>query len=155
MAKAKDRAGEASQPKGLVYRLLNQVEVIGNKLPDPAMLFLIALLLVWAVSWWLSGHQFTVPTVDGPQLREVENQLTGKSLATFLSQMVHTFVTFHPLGVVLVAMLGVGVAEHVGFINAGLKALLGVTPKLLLSPMLIAVAIVSHSAVDAGYEVGS
>ena len=53
--------------------------------------------------------------------------------------------------VVLVALLGVGVAEASGFINAGLKALLSVTPRALLTPMLILVAIISHTAADAGY----
>ena len=48
-------------------------------------------------------------------------------------------------------MLGVGVAEHSGFINAGLKSMLQVTPKALLTPMLILVAIISHTATDAGY----
>ena len=39
-------------------------------------------------------------------------------------------------------MLGVGVAEHTGFINAGLKWMLGFTPRSLLTPMLILVAVV-------------
>jgi aminobenzoyl-glutamate transport protein len=65
--------------------------------------------------------------------------------------MTSTFVNFHPLGVVLVAMLGVGVAEHTGFINAGLKALLNITSASLLTPMLILVAVISHTAADAGY----
>jgi aminobenzoyl-glutamate transport protein len=65
--------------------------------------------------------------------------------------MVVTFTQFPPLGIVLVALLGVGVAERTGFISAILKALLGLTPKKLLSPMLLLVAIVSHTAADAGY----
>jgi aminobenzoyl-glutamate transport protein len=48
-------------------------------------------------------------------------------------------------------MLGLGVAEHTGFINAALRAMLGVTPKALLTPVLIAVGVLSHVAVDAGY----
>jgi aminobenzoyl-glutamate transport protein len=65
--------------------------------------------------------------------------------------MVDEFVGFPPLGVVLVALLGIGVAEHSGFINACLKNLLSLTPKKLLTPMLLLVAIVSHTAADAGY----
>ena len=65
--------------------------------------------------------------------------------------MVKTFAHFHPIGVVLVAMLGIGVAEHTGFINSGLRAMLGVTARWLLTPMLILVGIVSHTAADAGY----
>src|SRR5690606_16902036 len=70
---------------------------------------------------------------------------------SFFENMVATFTGFAPLGIVLVAMLGVGVAEYAGYIDAGLKTLLGFTPKSLLTPMLILVAIVSHTATDAGY----
>jgi len=65
--------------------------------------------------------------------------------------MVTTFTSFAPLGVVLVAMLGVGVADGSGYINTGLKLMLSKTPKSLLTPMVIFVGIISHSAVDAGY----
>jgi aminobenzoyl-glutamate transport protein len=74
-------------------------------------------------------------------------------VAEFLSKMTETFVGFHPLGVVLVAMLGVGVAEHSGFINAVLKTMLTFTPKSLLTPMVVFVAVISHTAADAGYVV--
>ena len=143
--------GGSEPTRSFVYRFLEAVERVGNRLPDPAMLFLIGLLAVWLISWWLAGHQFSVPASDGVRQLAVQNQLTGTSLAAFLSQMVTTFTGFAPLGVVLVAMLGVGVAEHTGFINAGLRALLSFTPRKLLSPMLLLVAIVSHTAADAGY----
>ncbi|MFQ2093661.1 AbgT family transporter [Aeromonas taiwanensis] len=136
---------------GWLNRFLNGVEKAGNKLPDPAMLFLYALLIVWVGSW--IGSQFTFDLVN-PRTGEavvVNNLLTGAGLAEFLSSMVTTFTGFAPLGIVLVAMLGVGVAEQSGFINTGLKKLLKVTPARFLTPMLILVAIVSHTAADAGY----
>ncbi len=139
------------QTQGWVYRALGWVERAGNKLPDPAMLFVWALVLVWVISWLLGGYEFSVPGQDGVRTLAVSNQLTGPALASFLSKMVTTFTSFAPLGVVLVAMLGVGVAEHTGFINAALKGLISVTPRALLSPMLLLVAIVSHTAADAGY----
>jgi len=148
---AEEAQKSAETPKGFVYQFLNWVEKVGNKLPDPAVLFLIAMVATWVISWLLSGHQFSVPTADGERALTVQNQLLGSGLAAFLASMVKTFVNFPPLGVVLVAMLGVGVAEHTGFINAGLKALLGITPRALISPMLLLVAIVSHTATDAGY----
>jgi aminobenzoyl-glutamate transport protein len=132
-------------------RALNTIEVVGNRLPDPAILFLLLMVVVWILSWALSGVVFGAlhpATGDAIQIR---NLLTGDEIARFLSTMVTTFTSFAPLGVVLVAMLGVGVAEHSGFINAGLKMLLRVTPLTLLTPMLILVAIISHTAVDAGY----
>jgi aminobenzoyl-glutamate transport protein len=53
--------------------------------------------------------------------------------------------------VVLVALLGVAVAEHTGFINAGIKYLLRLTPRRFLTPALVMVGILSHSAGDTGY----
>lgn len=138
-------------PNGWLNRFLNGVEKAGNKLPDPAMLFLYALLIVWVGSW--IGSQFSFDLVN-PRTGEavvINNLLTGAGLADFLASMVTTFTGFAPLGIVLVAMLGVGVAEQSGFINTGLKKLLKVTPARFLTPMLILVAIVSHTAADAGY----
>jgi len=134
-----------------LLKALNWIEVIGNKLPDPAMLFLFGLFIVWILSWLLAPVAFSEINPRTGDPIQVINLLTGANIANFLSTMVNTFVNFVPLGVVLVAMLGVGVAEHSGYINAGLKLLLNFTPKSLLTPMVIMVGIISHTAVDAGY----
>lgn len=146
------RAPEGPSPghPGWIGRALDVVERVGNKLPDPALLFLIAMILTWIASWLLAGYSFSGGAPDRPPL-VIHNQLTGESLAGFLASMVETFVNFEPLGVVLVVLLGVGVAEHSGLINAGLKGMLGFTPRALLTPMLILVACLSHAAADAGY----
>lgn len=130
---------------------LGAVERIGNRLPDPAVLFIYLLVIVWLLSWLMSYLQFDLldPRSGEPLL--IVNQLSGAAITKFLSAMVTNFAHFHPIGVVLVSMLGIGVAEHTGFINTGLRAMLAVTAKWLLTPMVIAVGIVSHTAVDAGY----
>lgn len=135
----------------LSVRMLAAVERIGNKLPDPAVLFIVLLFAIWVLSWLFSYVTFSTidPRTDAPLV--INNLLSGSAMTEFTSVMVTNFSHFHPLGVVLVAMLGIGVAEHTGFINSGLRALLGVTAKWLLTPMVILVGIVSHSAVDAGY----
>jgi aminobenzoyl-glutamate transport protein len=141
----------APPPTGFVGRFLAWIEVIGNRLPDPAILFLIFLIGTWIVSALLAPIEFTdIHPQTGDPIRVV-NQLTGTSLTQFLTAMVATFTGFAPLGIVLVALLGVGVAEHTGFINAGLKSILSITPARLLTPMLVLAAIVSHTAADAGY----
>jgi aminobenzoyl-glutamate transport protein len=141
----------APPPRTLGARLLDLVERVGNKLPDPAVLFVLALLIVWIVSALLDGHRFELPSKDGAVTRQIESQVSGAAIAAFLSDMVKTFTGFHPLGVVLVALLGVGVAEGAGFINAILKGVLSFTPRSLLTPMVVLVALVSHTAADAGY----
>lgn len=139
------------KPSGLLNRLLDGVERVGNKLPDPAVMFFGLLIIVWVLSWALSGVSFDETHPLTGDAITVTNLLSGTEMTDFLANMVDTFMGFAPLGVVLVAMLGVGVAERSGYINVAIKLMLNVTPKQLLTPMLILVAIVSHTAVDAGY----
>lgn len=155
-------AAAPAVPKTLPQRFLDALEKVGNKLPDPAIIFVLALLAAWLASALLSSVQFT--EIDPRSVKRdaagqitasapivIKNLLAGENLAAFLARMVKTFTEFPPLGIVLVAMLGVGLAEQTGFIQAGLKYLLRITPAFLLSPMLILVAIISHSAGDTGY----
>jgi aminobenzoyl-glutamate transport protein len=153
VTQAEHSGNDEQRGRSWLDRSLSTIEVVGNRLPDPAMLFLLLMLVVWVLSLALSGVEFSAQHPATGEPIRVLNLMTGAELARFLATMVTTFTSFAPLGVVLVAMLGVGVAEHSGFINAGLKALLRVTSQRLLTPMLILVAIVSHTAVDAGYVV--
>lgn len=141
----------APAPRTWITRSLDAIERVGNKLPDPAVLFLLLMFATWALSALLAGVTFTEIDPRTGQAVVVKNLLAGSALTQFTSDMVVTFTSFAPLGVVLVAMLGLGVAEHTGFINASLRAILSVTPRMLLTPVLIGVGVLSHVAVDAGY----
>ena len=90
-------------PFSLIARFLNFVERVGNKLPDPAIIFLFAMLLIWFLSWWFSGLSFDAIDPRTGEAIIINNMLASDSLATFLSSMVKTFTGFAPLGVVLVA----------------------------------------------------
>jgi aminobenzoyl-glutamate transport protein len=129
---------------------LRVIERVGNRLPDPVLLFVGLLVTTWGASWLLSSMSFAVvdPRTKAPLV--VHDQLTGTAMAHFLANMVPVFVGFPPLGLVLVALLGMGVAEQAGLIQAGLKAALsGIAPRLL-TPMVILVGLLSHTASDAG-----
>lgn len=142
---------ERSTPQRSGSGFLGVVERVGNKLPDPAVLFIGLLFVVWVFSWILSYVKFSLIDPRSQEPLVVQNLLGAGAMTEWLSVMVENFSHFHPVGVVLVAMLGIGVAEHTGFVNSALRALLSVTAKWLLTPMVILVGIVSHSAVDAGY----
>jgi aminobenzoyl-glutamate transport protein len=135
----------------LTTRVLRSVERVGNALPDPAVLFIALLFVVWIMSWLLSYVTFDVFHPATGERILIINQLSGDNFVQFLSTMVSRFMTFGPVGVVLVAMLGIGVAEHTGFIDVSIRALLNVTARWLLTPVVILVGIISHTAVDAGY----
>ncbi len=115
------------------------------------MLFVGLLFIVWVLSWLLSYVTFDVVDPRSNEALVINNLLSGSAITEFLSVMVTNFSHFHPVGVVLVAMLGIGVAEATGFINTGLRALLNVTSDRFLTPMVIMVGIASHTAADAGY----
>lgn len=153
---------DVRRPRSTLDALLARVERLGNLLPDPTMLFVFALAATWAASHLLAGRNFEAldpatgqigalldPRTSAPLA--VHDQLQPSSLVAFFTGMVKTFVNFPPLGVVLLALLGVGVAEHTGLIGAALKSALSVTPRSLLTPMLLLVAIFSHTAADVGF----
>jgi len=131
--------------------VLGAIERLGNRLPDPAVLFIYLLVVVWLLSWALSYISFDLTDPRNGEPLLIVNQLSGTAITQFLSALVTNFAHFHPIGVVLVSMLGIGVAEYTGFINTGLRAMLSVTARWLLTPMIITVAIMSHTAADAGY----
>ena len=146
-----DRSESTPAARGWLDPFLDFIEWAGNRLPDPAVLFLLALVATWFMSAALSTVEFTDTDPRTQKPIQVLNQITGVQMVAFLTDMVKTFTGFHPLGVVLVALLGVGVAEHTGFIPALIKGLLKLTPSRLITPMLLLVAIISHSAGDTGY----
>ncbi|MFT0212062.1 AbgT family transporter [Pseudomonas sp. F1_0610] len=140
-----------TEKKNFLASFLDAIERVGNKLPAPAMLFFYGMILVWISSFLLSRFQFSylVPKTGQPVV--VQNLLTGDSLANFFATLVPSFMSFGPLGIVIVAMLGIGVAERSGFLNTAIKKLLNMTPSKLLTPIVIFVGMLSHVASDAGY----
>ena len=138
-------------PESFGGRFLSGIEVIGNRLPDPVILFLLLLLATWITSALLAPIEFTEtdPRTNAPV--RIVNQLTFAALIAFMVRMVPTFTEFEPVGSVLVTLLGAGVAEKTGFINAGIQLILRRASRSLLTPMLILASIVSHSAAEAGY----
>lgn len=89
---------ESPSKSGLINRALGGIEMVGNKLPDPAMLFLISLFAVWILSALLAPVSFSEIDPRSGEAIRINNQLTGSALATFLSNMVTIFTGFAPLG---------------------------------------------------------
>ncbi len=137
----------------LFLRVLGAIERFGNKLPDPALLFLLLLFMVWGVSALLAPVAFEVVDPRSGTPLVVVDLLSTTALVKFLADLTRTFTGFQPLGVVLVVMLGVGVAEKAGLVKAGLERLIAITPRRALVPMVALVGVLSHTAADAGFVV--
>ncbi|MBL0175591.1 MAG: AbgT family transporter [Ignavibacteria bacterium] len=128
--------------------LLDRLERIGNRVPDPVVLFVGALAATWIISFLLAGHDFglTDPRTAGP-LR-VNDLLSLRAFAAFFAGATQAFVTFPPLGLVLVMVIGVGVAERSGLVGAILRGVLTIASPRLLTPLVIIASIGAHLLAD-------
>jgi aminobenzoyl-glutamate transport protein len=144
---------ETVKRKGLFHRFLDWVEVAGNKLPQPVTLFFILIGIVLFLSW-LCAH-FGVSAIHPGTKEEIKvvNLIDGQGIQRIFTNMVKVFTDFPPLGLVLVVMLGIGVAERTGLIAAALKAFVAGVPRSLVSFTIVVAGMLSSLAADAGYVV--
>ena len=140
--------------------ILGWVERTGNKLPDPVFIFfyLILALVVVSIFAAMAGvsalHPTAIDEATGAALRiDAVSLLAPENIQRLWVEMPKTFTHFHPLGYVLVVMLGAGVAERSGFFAAGMSKAVKSAPKALLTPVVALVAMIGNHAADAGYVV--
>ncbi len=152
----KDNAN-AIKKTGLFNRFLNVVERGGNKLPHPVTIFMILSLAVIVISEIAAKTNMTVSYYDAKAKADATvtaiSLMNAEGLRYMLTSATKNFTGFAPLGTVLVAMLGVGVAEKTGLIAATLKKVVLGTPKKLITAVVILMGIMSNVASDAGYVV--
>ncbi len=140
-------------------RLLDRIERIGNRLPDPVFLFLYligGLIVLSVLCAWLglSALHPTQKLADGSAVVLLSaSLLSAANIQKLWTEMPTTFTHFHPLGYVLVVMLGAGVAERSGLFASAMRAAVSRAPKALLTPAVALIAMISSHAADAGYVV--
>ncbi len=139
--------------------VLGWIERTGNRLPDPVFIFfwLIAFLVAGSVIAAAAGLSVQHPTelgADGaPVIVAAQSLLSPDNIAKLLTEMPQTFTHFHPLGYVLVVMLGAGVAERSGLFSAAMRAGVRNAPSFLLTPTVAFVGMMANLAADAAYVV--
>ena len=161
---------EAVETQDHAKGFLGFVEKTGNKLPDPVFifLFLIIVLMVISIIASLTGltatlsDQVLAGMSDGTKARfsigedgviPAISLLSADNIQRLWVEMPATFTHFHPLGYVLVVMLGAGVAERTGLFGNAMKAAVSGAPKFLLTPVVAFVAMAGNHAADAAYVV--
>jgi aminobenzoyl-glutamate transport protein len=153
----KELIAEKEAPSGF----LATVERVGNMVPHPAIIFfiLIGIVIVLSVIFGLMG---TTVTYDGydpavgdivQQTSTVQNLLSPDGIRFMLTSPVANFLGFTGVGVILVAMIGVGVAEESGLIATLVRKMVAAAPRSIFTFMIVMVGVVSSIAADAGYLV--
>ncbi len=140
----------AARPS-LVSRFLFVIERVGNALPHPATLFALFAFGLIVLSWLFSRFGLSaVNPKDGSVISTI-NLISRGGLHWILNNTIENFTGFAPLGTVLVAMLGIGVAEKSGLISTGLRQLVHAAPRRLLTFVIVFAGVMSNMASDVGY----
>jgi aminobenzoyl-glutamate transport protein len=134
-----------------IDRFLNTIERIGNLLPHPATLFASFALLVVIISWAVSYMNLSVTHPGTGEIISPFNLVSAKGLEMILTKMVTNFTGFAPLGTVLVALLGIGIAEGSGLIGTTLRLVVLSSPKKLLTFVIVFTGVISNTASEVGY----
>ncbi|NTX06840.1 AbgT family transporter [Myxococcus sp. CA040A] len=156
-----ERQTETPPKKKGLERILDTVERVGNKVPHPAVIFvaLIGIVILLSHVFYMMGASVTYQTIN-PETHAPEETtaaakslLTGDGLRFMFEGVVQNFMNFNAVGVIIVAMLGVGVADAAGLVGALIRKLVAVAPRKALTYILVFVGILSSIAADAGYLV--
>ena len=152
---------KAAAPPTTMQRILDAVERVGNRVPHPVIIFviLIGIVIVLSHLFYMLGLSVSYQRIN-PETHEVEDVTTvARSLLTvdgirfMFTGVVQNFMNFNAVGVIIVAMVGVGVAEEAGLIKALIRKLVIVAPGMGSTYILVFVGILSSIAADAGYLV--
>ena len=139
--------------------ILGRIERSGNRLPDPVVIFLYCILAVIAISVIAAAtgtyalHPTQFDAAGNALVIRAESLLSADNIRRLLVEMPVTFTSFHPLGYVLVVMLGAGVAERSGLLGTAMSAAVSNVPRLLLTPAVALVGMLGNLAADAAYVV--
>ena len=152
---------DAAAPKTAMQKLLDTVERVGNRVPHPVMIFvyLIGIVIVLSAILGAFGAQVSYKaynTATGeiePATTAARSLLTIEGIRFMYTGVVANFMGFNAVGVIIIAMVGVGVAEEAGLVKALIRKLVIVAPAKLLTYILVFVGIISSIAADAGYLV--
>ncbi len=146
------------EKSGFFKKILDKVEHVGNKLPQPVTLFAILMGLILILSWIFGSLGVSVkhPAPEAPGVDEhikAVNLLDAEGIRMIMTNMVDVFAEFPPLGLVLAVMIGIGVAERSGLITVALRIFVDKVPNSLITFSVVIAGMFSSIAVDAGYVV--
>ncbi len=137
----------------LAARLLNTIERVGNRLPDPVFLFLWLILGLIVLSLIGAGLGWSAVNPVTGDVLQAESLLSPANLERLFIGMPRTLADFPPLGIVITIIYGASVAERTGMFSTAIRGALLNAPRFILTPIVVVTGMVSHHASDASYVV--
>lgn len=131
-------------------KMLNRVEVIGNKLPDPVTIFLGLCAVVLITSSIIASQGVSVVHPGTGETVAVINLLSKEQLQNILMNVVPNFQGFAPLGLVLVVMIGAGMCDKVGLMEGAIKASASRISGKSVTLVVMIIGMLANLASDAG-----
>ena len=144
---------DTSRTQSPLIRMLNAIERAGNRLPNPTWLFIWLCLIILLLSCFAGLIGVSAVHPVSHQIVRAANLLSVEGLHKMLAQTVSNFTQFAPVGTVLVAIMGIGVAEYTGLLGAALRATVLKAPARLLSFIVVFAGVLSSLAADTGYVI--
>ncbi|XVL30238.1 AbgT family transporter [Staphylococcus equorum] len=133
----------------LINRFLNIVEKVGNRLPDPSILFFLMCVGLAILTWVVSLFQISVKHPGTGDTIAIKSILSKDGLSMILNDAIKNFSEFPALGLVLAVMLGIGVAEKTGYFDKLMIQVVHKAPKNFIVPVIIIIGIIGNAAGDA------
>jgi aminobenzoyl-glutamate transport protein len=185
---AVDPGAAAGGDRTFMVRMLDGIETLGNKMPNPAVLFAllcVGTILLSQVLFWFNVHA-TYETISPPPIpthetyyggsvdpvdvgppepanpdlykphiehTKVQGLLTADGVRYLFTSFVANFRNFAAMAIILVVMIGVGLAESAGLIGALIRKLVSISSDAMLTPIIVLLGVISSIASDAGYLV--
>lgn len=129
--------------KNLANKIFFKVERVGNSLPHPIYIFIFLSILVSIISAIFSGK---VITNKNGNILMIKNLLNHEGISWILKNCVKNFINFPPLGMVIVTMFGIGLAEETNFLKTLLKFCIIKAPKSFVTAIVIFSGIMGNIA---------
>lgn len=145
--------------KSFVLRCLDGIEVVGNRLPPPMMIFIFlaaAIIVIsgigTALGWSATGEVYNTKSMQIEETTiNIVNLFSVSGLRYMLSNVINNFMGYKSLGMMLTIMFGIGIAEYSGWLNGLIRKAVQITPYKLVTPMVVFIGAMSNLAENAGY----
>ena len=128
---------------------LKWLERVGNKLPNPAILFLIFFMVLALCSYVLQLAGVTAVNLKTNEIIHIRSLISAEGLDWLLTNLIKNYINFPPLGMIIVLTFGLGVASETGLLQTLIHHSMHNIPRKYVTLAVVFISLMSHIASDA------